>query len=327
MGENGRYTIAETLYESKTTVVRRAIRNTDNAAVVLKYLNKRYPNDSETAKFIREYEIANGIDEDGVVRMISTETIDDTVAIVMENCGGETIGDLLERERRIPIEFFLNLGLQMSAILEVIHRYGVIHRDINPSNIVWARESDRLTLIDFGISSLLKSENPRGVSATSIEGTLKYMSPEQTGRMNRAVDYRTDYYSLGVTFYEMLTGVVPFDSDDAMELVHSHIAKEPKPPHEIDTRIPKPVSDIVMKLMNKMAEGRYRSMYGLRVDLDWCREQAQRDGAIDLFQLGRKDISREFLVSQKLYGRSTELQALMDVYSETRKGENRTVFV
>src|SRR6185503_3885219 len=135
--------------------------------------------------------------------------------------------------------------------------------DINPSNIVWNRAIGQVKLIDFGISTALSRENPTLRNPNVLEGTLAYISPEQTGRMNRAIDYRTDFYSLGATFYELLTGQLPFPTIDAMELVHAHIAKQPIPPHERNSNIPELLSEIVLKLMAKNAEDRYQSAYGL----------------------------------------------------------------
>ncbi len=202
----------------------------------------------------------------------------------------------------------------MAEILGAIHAGNIIHKDINPSNIVYNPETGQVKIIDFGISTVLSRENPTLSNPNVLEGTLAYMSPEQTGRMNRAIDYRTDFYSLGATFYELLTGRLPFVTGDAMELVHCHMAKVPVPPHEVNPQIPKVVSDIVMKLLAKTAEERYQSAWGIKADLEECLTQLQTTGIIAEFTLARQDVSDKFQISQKLYGREAEVETLLAAF-------------
>ena len=154
--------------------------------------------------------------------------------------------------------------------LDIVNNANIIHKDINPSNIIIHWKSKELKLIDFGISTQLALENTQEFNPNLIEGTLAYMSPEQTGRMNRKIDYRTDFYSLGVTFYEMLTKQLPFVTEDPLELVHFHLAKQPTYPHDLDSDIPPILSDIVMKLLAKTPEKRYQSVKGIKNDLEEC---------------------------------------------------------
>ena len=182
---------------------------------------------------------------------------------------------ILSQIHNFSLPEFLNIAIKITEILGHIHSSNIIHKDINPSNIVFNPETGILKIIDFGISTQLSRENPTLKNPNVLEGTLAYMSPEQTGRMNRSLDYRTDFYSLGVTFYELLTGKLPFESTDALALVHCHLAKVPVSPREINSEIPKAVSDIVMKLMAKTAEERYQSAWGLKTDLENCLSQLQ----------------------------------------------------
>ncbi len=162
----------------------------------------------------------------------------------------------------MPLSFFLDVAIALSDTLGKIHAANVIHKDINPSNIVLNPKTGVVKMIDFGIATRFSRTNPTFKSLHLLEGTPAYLSPEQTGRMNRRLDYRTDFYSLGVTFYELLTGQLPFPPQDILELVHCHIARPPIPPHELNATIPKPISDLILKLMAKNAEDRYGSAWG-----------------------------------------------------------------
>ena len=226
-----------------------------------------------------------------------------------------------------PLDEFFLVGLSLLEILENLHQKRIIHKDIKPANILINPETKEIFLIDFSIASLLPKETQELQNPNQLEGTLAYISPEQTGRMNRGIDYRSDFYSLGVTFYELLTGKLPFESNDAMELVHCHIAKIPTPPHQINPEIPKVISDIVMKLMAKNAEDRYQSARGIRHDLNLCWEQWQEDRFAETFDLGRRDLSDRFTIPEKLYGREEEVQALLDAFERVAEGNREMMLV
>ncbi|HEY9650076.1 MAG TPA: AAA family ATPase [Coleofasciculaceae cyanobacterium] len=185
---------------------------------------------------------------------------------------------------------------------------------MNPGNIVLNPDTGVVKIIDFGIATQFNRTNPTFKSPHVLEGTLAYLSPEQTGRMNRLLDYRTDFYSLGVTFYQLLTGRLPFETTDSLELVHCHIAKQPVPPHALNATIPSPVSDIVMKLMTKNAEDRYQSAWGIKADLESLAEQFKKTKQIDTIPLARHDVSDQFHIPQKLYGREAEIAALLAAF-------------
>ncbi len=202
-----------------------------------------------------------------------------------------------------------------------------MHKDINPSNIVLNPATGQVKLIDFGISTVLSRETPAFRNANVLEGTLAYISPEQTGRMNRDLDYRTDFYSFGVTLYELLTGLLPFPSTDALELVHSHIARLPPPPHVIRSDLPLAVSAIVLKLLAKNAEDRYQSAYGIVADLAECLRQWRASGSIAPFLLGRHDSSDKFQIPQKLYGREQEVGSLLAAFDRVSRGAGELLLV
>ena len=225
------------------------------------------------------------------------------------------------------METTLAISIALCEIIDQIHQKKIIHKDINPSNLLLNQENNIIKLIDFGISTTLPRENPEICHPNLLEGTLQYISPEQTGRMNRGIDYRTDYYSLGITFYKMLTGVLPYESTDSMELVHYHIAKRPIAPSVLDPNIPEVVSNIILKLMTKTVEDRYQSALGLKKDLQLCLGQLEKKGKIDSFPLAQTDLSDRFKIPEKLYGRDNEIKILLDAFNNVSDGRAELLFV
>ncbi len=248
--------IVEKLYESQNSTVYRARRQSDAQPVILKVLGSEYPTPEQLARFRREFEITRNLDHDGAIRAVSLLKTGNQPVISLEDFGGESLIRVL-LARKLTLPEFLTLAIRVTEMVAAIHRRNIIHKDINPSNIVWNHATDEVKLIDYGISTTLSKENPEVRNPEVLEGTLSYMSPEQTGRMNRAMDYRTDLYSLGVTFYRMLSGKLPFESEDPMELVHCHIARVPPKLKEVAPEVPPVISAIVAKLMEKTAENRY----------------------------------------------------------------------
>ena len=252
------YQITEELYKSSNSLVYRGRRQADKQPVILKILKDTYPPPKKIAWFKREYEVTRSLNQVGVVDVYSLENDYNRWVMVLEDFGGLSL-DLLKLAGKLALSDFLTLAIEVVNILGQIHQQYIIHKDINLSNIVFNPITRKVKLIDFGISTALSRENSTFRNPNLLEGTLAYISPEQTGRMNRAIDYRTDFYSLGVTFYELLTGQLPFPTQDALELVHCHIARQPTPLHEHKPDIPPVLSEIVLKLMSKNAEDRYQS--------------------------------------------------------------------
>ncbi|WP_442937371.1 ATP-binding protein [Nostoc sp.] len=218
-------------------------------------------------------------------------------------------------------------AISLCNTLDIVIRHRIIHKDIKPSNILINPETKQVKLIDFSIASLLPRETQEIQNANALEGTLAYLSPEQTGRMNRGIDYRSDFYSLGITFYELLTGQLPFVSDDPMELVHCHLAKNPIAVHHHNPNIPLVLSEIVSKLMAKNAEERYQSALGIKHDLEICLSQLQATGNIEYFTLAERDISDRFLIPEKLYGRETEVLTLLQAFEKVSLGTTEMMLV
>ncbi|AFY82192.1 AAA family ATPase [Oscillatoria acuminata] len=316
------YEILEELHERTQTIVCRGRKEGQMQTEILKFLKTEYPTPTEIAKFRHQYEVVKSVDIPGIVKPLSLKSWGRGLVFIMEDAGPLSVEQLLFTQN-INLETFFKIAIPVTKSLGEIHKKSIIHLDIKPQNIVVNLDPFRVTLIDFGISTRLERSHQTLSNPNLLEGTLAYISPEQTGRMNRSIDYRTDFYSLGVTFYQMLTGELPFLTQDPVEMVHSHIAKQPIPPHQVNPEIPPVVSAIVMKLLSKTAEERYQSGYGLTYDLEKCWKQWQETGQIEWFTLGEQDISDKFQISQKLYGREAEIAALMAAFGRvSRTGES-----
>ena len=307
------YNITETLHETSSTLVYRGLRELDNVPIVIKLLRAEYPTLREITRLRHEYTIAREIDHPGVIKPYDLLDYNNGLALVLEDFGGQSLRQMFGG-CAMPLPEFLGVAIQIAETLATLHAQYIIHKDLKPHNIIYNPVTQHVKLIDFSIASRLLRENVTSHTPTALEGTLSYMSPEQTGRMNRGIDYRTDLYSLGVTFYELLTGQLPFQSDDPLELVHSHIAKTPISPHQIKPDIPIVLSDMVMKLLAKMAEDRYQSAYGLKSDLARCLHQLKTNGTIGSFPVGQDDLRGQFYIPEKLYGREHDIATLLAAF-------------
>ena len=317
------YEAIETLGESGTAVLLRARPAGDGTSVVIKLLKSEYPTPEEVARLAHEHRIVDGLRLDGVVRPLRIERFKHRVGLILEDFGGVSLRSMIG-PGGMTTESFLRLAIPLARTLGEVHDADVIHKDLNPSNIVVDGALTTVKITDFGIASRLARVHREATSPERLEGTLAYLSPEQTGRMNRAVDHRSDLYALGATFYEMLTGRVPFAASDAMELVHCHLAVRPEPPHAVQPAVPEALSEIVVKLLAKAPEDRYQSAYGLVRDLESSRRQWTEQGRIEPFPLGRHDVASRFQIPARLYGREAELTAMAESFERVAAGGDRT---
>ncbi|MBE9129116.1 MULTISPECIES: hybrid sensor histidine kinase/response regulator [unclassified Coleofasciculus] len=319
------YNLIEVMDESTTTLVYRGLRESDRALAIVKILKAEYPTLEQLTRLRHEYKILTSLEIEGIVQPLGLEPYQNGLALILSDFGGEFF-HIFITTNLLKLTDFFSIAIQLTLTLSQLHHQTIIHKDIKPHNILINSETSQVKLTDFSVSSRLSKENPIARNPREIEGTLAYMSPEQTGRMNRSIDYRTDFYSLGVTFYEMLTGQLPFQATDPLELVHCHIAKTPMPPAEMG-RIPQAVSDIVMKLLAKTAEERYQNALGLKADLEECQRQFTATGTIENFRVGQLDLYSQFLIPQKLYGRETEVELLMNTFERVSQGSTELVLV
>ncbi|MDF0556902.1 AAA family ATPase [Kamptonema sp. UHCC 0994] len=323
------YCLMEQVYSGSQTVVYRAVTEKvtsecEPRSVVIKILHQDYPSFKELLQFRNQYAIAKNLDIPGIVHPYSLEACGNSYALVMEDFGGMSLRDYA-RSVALSVPEVLEIALQVANILHALHHHRVIHKDIKPANILIHPESKQIKLIDFSIASLLPKETQEIKNPNGLEGTLAYLAPEQTGRMNRGIDYRADFYALGVTLFELLTGQLPFQSNDPMELVHCHIAKQP--PSLSKFNLPSAIASIVIKLMAKNAEDRYQSALGLKYDLQTCLEQWQETGSIEPFEIGKRDLCDRFLIPEKLYGRETEVQTLLNAFDRVANGTSELMLV
>lgn len=330
------YDLQELIHQGTNTAIYRALSPINRQPAILKVLNTEYPTLEQITRLKHEYQITLNLDCEYAVKVDRLETHPNCLVLVLEDFGGISLKQWIARadvvesavpRYQLPIAQFLNIAVQLAKALVFLHQNQIIHKDIKSANIIINPDTNQVKIADFSIASRLYRETAHLKNPDRLEGTLAYMSPEQTGRMNRAVDYRSDFYSLGVTFYELLTGKLPFHSIDPLELVHCHIAKQPISIQQLNPQIPQVLAEITEKLMAKNAEDRYQSAAGLLADLERCQNQNLSEGTISHFIPGQLDAMSQLLIPQKLYGRETQTEQLLQAFDRVSKGSGEIVLV
>jgi serine/threonine protein kinase len=286
--------------------------NGHGAAVLAVLPAAEHPAPATLDRLAREYGLKDELDGAWAVRPLELVRERGRTMLVLEDTGSEPLHRLLGPP--MEVRSFLSLAIAVAAALTQVHRRGLVHKDIKPANILVNRRSGEVQLTGFGIASRLPRERQAPAPPESIAGTLAYMAPEQTGRMNRSIDARSDLYALGITLYQMLTGSLPFTAADSMEWVHCHIARKPVPPSERLATVPAAVSNLVLKLLAKTAEERYQTAAGLERDLRHCLSAWEAQHRIDAFPLGQQDTPDRLLIPEKLYGREREIETLLAAF-------------
>lgn len=319
------YKVLNCIYKGTSAHIYRAIRLSDERPVVIKVSDPVTLTEKKMQRFCREFEIGQQIHSPYVVRYL--ELRQDPaygVALIMEDDNSVELTTFIPTEGVSNLEFLL-IADQIVQGLKTIHDANIIHSDLKPSNILIQRTTHHIKIFDFNRASALQREK-QAVTSVML-GTLAYISPEQTGRINRSVDYRTDFYSLGVTFYRMLCGNLPFSANDAMGVIHQHLAKQPQPPHLRKSSIAVPLSQIVMKLLEKEAEHRYQSCNGLLYDLTHCMTSLKEEGYIREFALGEQDFPNKLMISEHMYGRESEIDILLRTFEHVSHGKREALMV
>lgn len=317
--------LQELLYESHKSMIYRGVRLSDKKPFVYKFPFTDYPTRGERQRYWQEFEITHEFNGDGVVKAVEVLKCNNRLVMIFENFVGMSLSTYLGRHR-LSLDESLKIAISLAQILETIHEQGLVHKDLNPNNVLIDEQGLDVRIIDFGIASRLPKERPVMVEPSALEGTPAYISPEQTGRINRYVDARSDLYSLGITLYELFSGSRPFEGEDALELIHNHIARAPASLASRDSRIPLMISDIVMKLVEKDPDERYQAVQDLLQDLKLCLEKIETGQ-----DLGKAAVVSQghnvFRIPQKIYGRELSLELLDDALSRVAKGCRELFFI
>jgi predicted ATPase/signal transduction histidine kinase len=311
------------IHRSSRYVVSRARSAKTGANIVVKAVRAEHPDPAATFRLKQEYDLLVSLNLPGVVRPIAFEPVAGRPALILEDAGAQNLKQWLHR-REISPASFLALAVQLAEALARLHGRNVLHRDINPWNVV-VDQRGRATLIDFEAATAVTGQSIEVGVPARLDAELSYIAPEETGRMNRLVDQRADLYSLGVVFYEMLTGGPPFVSTDPVQLVHAHLARPPVPPVQVNPSVPAVLSDVVVRLLAKMPESRYQSAKSLFEDLREAKARLETHGAIAPFELGLVDLAEELPLPERLYQREGERAALLAAWQEVAAGETGVV--
>ena len=320
------YSLEEFIFESGRTWIWRGRRQRDGLWVLIKGTASSEQSAQELAEMRHEHEITRDLEIDGALRAEELAQCENGLALILENTAGLPLRKLMDAARFDLLDS-LKIAVSLIGILKEVHRQGILHKMINPFNIFVDLVSGTVKLTGFGLATQLPKENLTTLSPQLSRETLPYISPEQTGRMNRPLDYRSDFYSLGATLYELFSGRVPFGSREAMEIIHAHIARQPVPLDQMVPQVPKTLSNMVMKLLAKRAEARYQRHSGLAADLLACVEQLENQGSLSDFLLGRQDVPKELQIAPGLYGREDEITALEAALERVSQGATEMMLV
>ncbi|MCP4753022.1 MAG: AAA family ATPase [Proteobacteria bacterium] len=326
MSLGNEYQIVERLRSGTYTELYRALRIRDKRPVFVKVLHRGPWFDTQKTWFELEYDMGRSLDLPSVLKPLAFESHGENVLLVLEDFGGIPL-NLMLNNGGLGVQVALEIAEKAAGALGALHGLGIIHKDIRPANFFYDTETAQLKVAGFGIASFARQDASANPFTQISRHSFSYMSPEQTGRMRRSLDFRTDFSSLGIMLFQCLTGQLPFAAKDELELVHCHLAKEPPAPNDIDSGIPAVVSKITVKLMAKMPEDRYQSAYGLAADLRECRDRLEKQGSIPNFSLGRQDRSETFRIPEKLYGREKQIDMLLRAFERTERGRVELMLV
>lgn len=321
------YQVISKIYEGSKTIIYSGIRLNDGISVLLKFLKSEFPDLEDIAKLKKEYELNEQINSNNIVKTYNIEYYEKMPVLILEYFEGNSLDKLLNTSKKLNLMDFLKIAIEISQGLIDIHNSNIIHKTIIPNHIIVNMQDKIAKLTGFENSSLFLEEVNTIDKIMELETIVNYISPEQTGRMNSPIDYRTDFYSLGVVFYEMLTGFLPCSAEDNLGIIHCHLAVQPISPYENDSNIPQAVSDIVMKLMEKMPQNRYQSAFSLKSDLEKCKESLESTGFIEYFKIGERDILDVFQIPDKLYGREHEIKILKSAFQRISVYSKETIMI
>jgi predicted ATPase len=322
----GAYRIEQVLSNTPRSRVERAVSILDGARVILKSAAHEGGSVEARAGAEHQFNLHRLLEHPNVVRALAVESTGEVATLVLEDFGGISLKQLCGGIALGASQFF-RIAIPLTRAVAFMHERLVIHKDINPHNVIVDRELTAIKLGDFGIASRLSREQARLEDSAPAQGSLPYMAPEQSGRINRMVDARSDLYSLGATFYELLAGRPPFDGNDPKELVYCHVARQPTPLSQLLPALPPPLDAIVLRLLAKTPEERYESAAGVLADLEFCRDALDGKADIAAFRLGARDASPSLNIPQRVYGRSAEVAHLIALFQGVAAGASSCVQV
>ncbi|MFZ5353066.1 MAG: MASE3 domain-containing sensor histidine kinase [Bacillota bacterium] len=315
--------IFEILYESEYEKICKVVNAKTQSPVILKILKDE---EKLLSNYKLEYEITSMLGVEGVLSAKRLEKTDGFWILEMEYFNGTL---LLEHCSRGPVDFnvFFDVSIGLCSIIEQLHYLNVIHNSIKPKSILYDSKTHKVALTGFGNASVNTGHSINSTNLLNEVTDIYYISPEQTGRMNCSTTHRTDFYSLGIVFYQMLTGMLPFDTSDPIEILHSHMARKPFEPYLFKSYIPKTIYDILMKLLSKDAADRYNTAAGLKHDLLECKQQWEKHGTIKNFKIGSKDTALDISLPSRIYGRDREQKIILDAYNRVKMGTAEMIVI
>lgn len=320
------YTIDELWYQSNLSVIYRGYQHSTGRPVFVKTVTSSQTSQNELLEIKREYELLKLFDSDKIIKPLDLVRSNSGLVMIVEDFGGRDL-NYFTSVKVLPLIQCLKIARDVALGLNEIHGKNIIHKDISPGNLIYNQETEQVKVIDFGISSRLERESQDICSQGGLEGNLSYISPEQTGRTARDLDYRTDFYSLGATLYELFTGKLMFKEEDEASYIHSHLARVPDRIDRINAKIPKTVADIVEKLLSKNMEDRYQSSWKLAADLTRCVDELEKNSSVSDFKIATGDICEKFTLPQRLIGRDKEVESLLSSFHRAASGTKEVLTI
>ncbi|MXN65810.1 AAA family ATPase [Stappia sp. GBMRC 2046] len=324
------YDVAEHLEEFFASSLSLGVNRSDGAVALIKSLTAPYPRNEDIARLKREFQVLDKLrGTAGVIDVSGLEIGSSGLPAILMKPFGRPLSHLMRQHggKPWPVDKTIEIAISLVRALEAVHARDVVHKNLSPQNILLDEKTSEVRLLNFEIASELTRERQGIKVSKRLEGSVPYISPEQTGRMNRDLDYRSDYYSLGVVLYELLTGRLPFEASGTLEWIHAHISKVPPPPRHGEDELPVPLAGIVLKLLSKSPDDRYQSSYGLLADLQECRRQLKASGAIVYFPLAAHDLSEQFRIPQVLFGREAEVAKLLELFEQVAHGSTEICLI